>query len=178
MTPPGSLRDRASSGTAHRRLLAVTFALSAFVVIGAAVGGSFFTWNLSPSMPRGLYLLERGKAPGRGSTVIFPVPDSVRPIVLARGYLPERANLLKVVVALPGDGACVRADSLVINGSVVGPVLSRDSLGRPLVRAHFCGELTEGAAFVATPAPFSFDSRYFGAVPLSTVTVVRPLWTF
>jgi type IV secretory pathway protease TraF len=51
-------------------------------------------------------------------------------------------------------------------------------MGRPLMPARFCGELPAGTAFVATPAPFSFDSRYFGTVPLSTLTVVRPLWTF
>ena len=32
------------------------------------------------------------------------------------------------------------------------------------------------SSFVA--APLSFDSRYFGPVPLSTLTVVKPLWTF
>jgi type IV secretory pathway protease TraF len=57
-------------------------------------------------------------------------------------------------------------------------VLPRDSRGRPLAPARFCGGLPPGAAFVATPAPFSFDTRYFGAVPLSTLIVVRPLWTF
>jgi conjugative transfer signal peptidase TraF len=178
MTPSISLRVLAKSDGVRRRLLAATFFLSVFVIVPAAIAGSFFTWNLSPSMPRGLYLLERGKAPERGSAVILPVPDSVHAIVLARGYLPGRASLLKVVVALPGDVACVRVDSLVINGRIHGPVLPHDSVGRPLLPARFCGELSPGTAFVGTPAPFSFDSRYFGAVPLSTLTVVRPLWTF
>jgi type IV secretory pathway protease TraF len=51
-------------------------------------------------------------------------------------------------------------------------------MGRPLVPARFCGEVRAGTAFVASPAPTSLDSRYFGAVPISTLTVVRSLWTF
>jgi type IV secretory pathway protease TraF len=31
---------------------------------------------------------------------------------------------------------------------------------------------------VATSAPLSFDSRYFGPVRLDTLTVVTPLWTY
>lgn len=178
MTPSAPTRDILDHRAGRCRLLAAVLLLSASVIVTAAAAGSFFTWNLSPSMPRGLYLLQRGEAPERGSIVIIPVPESVHAVVLARRYLPAGASFLKVVVALPGDVACVRAESLVVNGRVLGAVLSRDSLGRPLVPAHFCGELPAGRAFVATPAPFSFDSRYFGAVPVSTLTVVRPLWTF
>ena len=43
---------------------------------------------------------------------------------------------------------------------------------------RFCGEVPPGQAFVATPAPLSFDSRYFGPVLLATLTVVTPLWTY
>jgi type IV secretory pathway protease TraF len=114
MPPSAPSRDFLNSkGARGRRLFATALLPSAFMVIAAAAAGRSFTWNFSPSMPRGLYLLEPGKAAELGSTVVFPVPDSLRPIVLARGYLPGGANLLKVVVALPGDAARVRDNSLV-----------------------------------------------------------------
>lgn len=160
------------------RLLAAVLPLSTAVVCIAAAVGGLFTWNLSASLPRGLYLVERGRAPERGSIVLLAVPDSFRPLVRARDYLPVAASLLKVVVGLPGDVACVRGASLVVNGRVLGSVLSGDSRGRPLAPTRFCGVLPAGSAFVATPAPLSFDSRYFGPVRLSALTVVRPLWTF
>jgi conjugative transfer signal peptidase TraF len=178
MTPAALSHDGPKPDGPRWRLLAAVILLTGLVVSTAAVAGGSFTWNLSPSMPRGLYFLERGTPSERGSIVLVPVPESVRPIALGRGYLPFGAKLLKIVVALPGDFACVRDNSLIINGVVLGSVLSRDSHGLPLAPARFCGELPPGKAFVATSAPLSFDSRYFGTVPLSTLTVVRPLWTF
>jgi conjugative transfer signal peptidase TraF len=178
MTTPAPSQDAPKPDSPRWRSLAPVLLLASVVVSTAALAGRFFTWNLSPSMPRGLYVLERGKVPERCSIVLVPVPDSVRPMALERRYLPAGAKLLKVVVALPGDAVCVRDGSLIVNGDVLGPVLSRDSRGRPLAPARFCGHLATGAAFVATSASLSFDSRYFGPVPLSTLTVVRPLWTF
>jgi conjugative transfer signal peptidase TraF len=178
MTPSAPSRQPSKPNGASSQAFATVLLVSVVVIAAAAAAARSFTWNLSPSMPRGLYLLECGKPPERGSIVIFPVPEAVRPLALARGYLPVGANLLKVVVALPGDASCVQEHSLIVNGRVLGPVLSRDSMGRPLMPARFCGELPAGTAFVATPTTLSFDSRYFGAVPLSTLTVVRPLWTF
>lgn len=57
-------------------------------------------------------------------------------------------------------------------------VARQDSAGRPLAPFRFCGALPHGMAFVATSSPLSFDSRYFGPVPLSSLTVAVPAWTF
>jgi type IV secretory pathway protease TraF len=83
---------------------------------------------------------------------------------------------MKVVAAMPGDRVCLDGAVYEVNGLVVARVLLSDSLGRALLPYHFCGEVPEGQAFVITQAPRSFDSRYFGPVPLSTLTVVKPLW--
>ncbi len=86
--------------------------------------------------------------------------------------------MLKIVVALAGDEVCLAGSEYRVNRIVIASVLSEDSVGRHLEASSFCGVVPDGQAFVATPAPLSFDSRYFGAVALSTLTVVTPLWTY
>lgn len=99
-------------------------------------------------------------------------------MIAARAYLPPSATLLKVVVALPGDGVCIDDASFTVNGRFFGAVVSRDSAGRTLVHFRFCGAVPEGQAFVATRARLSFDSRYFGPVPVASLMVAVPLWTY
>jgi conjugative transfer signal peptidase TraF len=146
--------------------------------IGAASAlGSLFIWNLSSSLPRGLYRLERGRLPSRGAIVAFEPPVLAAALISERGYLPKGAALLKTVVAVPGDRVCI-VDTFSVSGQPIGPVLARDAEGRPLEPYRFCATVPAGSAFVATRAPGSFDSRYFGPLPLRTLTPARPVWTF
>jgi len=79
---------------------------------------------------------------------------------------------------LPGDGVCIDDASFTVNGRFFGLVVSRDSAGRALVPFRFCAAVPEGQPFVATRARLSFDSRYFGPVPLASLTVAVPVWTY
>jgi conjugative transfer signal peptidase TraF len=134
--------------------------------------------NMTASVPRGLYRRRSDIAPVSGKTVVLPVPGQVRGLVSDRRYLPPGAQLMKVVVAGPGDQVCLDGAEYRVNGRLIGTVRDADSLGRRLEPYRFCGDVRPGEAYVATSAPLSFDSRYFGPVPLSTLTVVEPLWTF
>jgi conjugative transfer signal peptidase TraF len=151
---------------------------AALVLVVASVTARRFTWNLTPSLPRGLYLLLPGTSPTRGAIVLFDVPTSARPFAVTRHYLPSGARLLKRVVGLPGDRVCVAGSAVFINGRVFAPVLLSDSRGRHLEPVSFCGPIPPDEVFVATPTPLSFDSRYFGPIPLAALTVVQPVWTF
>jgi conjugative transfer signal peptidase TraF len=157
--------------------LALSLGLAALAANGAAVYGlARVTWNDSASVPRGLYLRRPSLPVSVGSTVTFAIPMAVRPLVAERGYLPLENTLMKIVVALPGDRVCLEHDEYRVNGRLLARVLTADSLGRPLPLYRFCDVVPAGQAFVATAAPLSFDSRYFGPVPLTTLTVVTPLW--
>jgi conjugative transfer signal peptidase TraF len=154
--------------------LLIAFAL---VTIAAALAPSF-VWNPTPSLPRGLYRLERGAAIVRGAVVSFAPPPRAGALIAARHYLPPKSQLLKIVVGLPGDDVLIDETSFSVNGRDVGVVARRDSAGRPLTPARLSGKLPCGFAVVATPARLSFDSRYFGPVPLSSLTVAVPVWTY
>jgi conjugative transfer signal peptidase TraF len=160
-----------------RTLLAVLLGAGGAVATSAAVAPAF-SWNLSSSLPRGLYLLERGALPARGSIVSCPPPPGASRLIEARGYLPAGSALLKILVGLPGDFVQVAAAGVFVNGWALGPVPVADRLGRTLEPFPLSRRLREGEAFVATGSPGSFDGRYFGPVPLSTLVVARPLWTY
>jgi conjugative transfer signal peptidase TraF len=157
-------------------LLVALVAFSACAV--AVLAARRFVWNLTPSVPPGLYLRRVGAPITVGSTVVLPVPPRVRELVRERHYLPPGATLMKHVVALPGDHVCLDGDTYLVNGRALARVRRVDSRGRPLPLYRFCGEVPPGRAFVATAEPLSFDSRYFGPVDLSTLAVVTPLWTY
>ena len=135
--------------------------------------------NLTPSVPKGIYWRRPGTSPTRGAIVIFRIPSKVQRLVDERRYLPDFVGFLsKVVVALPGDDVCTEGGHLRVRGSFVADIRTRDRMGRALSVYDFCGRLPDGQAWVSTDAAYSFDSRYFGPVPISSLTVEVPLWTY
>lgn len=150
------------------------------LIAGACAAASHLRWNLTESLPRGLYARwSSTSAPARGDIVAFQVPESVHKLVFGRGYLPRRAQLFKQVAAGPGDHVCLRDGRYEVNGKVLGPILTTDSSGRPLPSFPFCGQVPPDSYFVATSTARSFDSRYFGPVPAFALRDwLTPLWTF
>ena len=146
------------------------------VTAGAAFLASQLTRNYTPSLPLGVYWIRPGLPITKGALVDFPIPPNARKLIADR-YLPARFHLLKRVVAVEGDIVCLTDGSFFVDGISISTIARRDSIGRPLSAYEFCGPVTPGTAFVATPVPSSLDSRYFGPVPLSTLTVATPLWT-
>jgi len=136
--------------------------------------------NYTPSIPRGVYWISHGEVPRRGELVAFPIPDSVRQLLHERRYVPASVQLLaKPVVAVGGDYVCIRDEGLVINGELAGKVVPFDAEGRSLPRANVCRYLAWDEIFTGTTHDNSFDSRYFGPVPLEKVRgSLTPLLSF
>lgn len=147
------------------------------VTFTTALVASRLTRNYTPSLPLGLYWLRPGPPVARGDIVDLPIPRPAHDLIVGR-YLPSGFHLLKRVVALEGDHVCLSGGRYRVNGEAISTIAGRDSLGRPLPVFRFCGPVPRGMAFVATSTPTSLDSRYFGPVPLDTLTVARPLWIF
>jgi conjugative transfer signal peptidase TraF len=141
-------------------------------------GGPWLLLNPSASLPRGLYVLTSVHPLAPGTLVVFPPPESIATLAIARGYLAPYTPLLKPVAALAGETVCVQDDGLLINSAYVGPVATVDRMGRPLPRWRGCVVLGMDEVFPASfGSTFSFDGRYFGPIAMHTIQgIARPLW--
>lgn len=135
-------------------------------------------WNASPSVPIGLYAV-RSKHPPRVSEVVAVMPP--RPLarfMADRHYLPLGVPLLKPVAAVGGQRICRRADAVSADGHELGLARDRDAHGRRLPVWQGCRGLAAGDVFLMNPrVADSFDGRYFGPLPDTTIIgAVAPVW--
>lgn len=154
-----------------------------------------FRYNPTPSVPRGLYALRNlPETPQRGTLVMGCLQGKAAHLARRRGYVrpggrigpwtadecPMRLSpVIKRLWAVPGDTATINRKGTFVNGKQVGAApLTRDSEGRPM--AGWYGMLVLGPHeyLLGSDHPRGYDSRYFGPVPRTALSVVaRPLWT-
>jgi conjugative transfer signal peptidase TraF len=181
MTPTGLFSKlRTGQPYAARRItkVAVATMVGSFVICGAAG----IRINGSPSLPVGLYLVT---AHSHASLVEFCPTGPLAQLAIARGYRDAGscsdggAPLLKPVVARAGDTVEVSAAGLAVNGHLLPNTapLRRDTNNRPLTPWPQ-GRYTVAPDSVWVASSYnarSFDSRYFGPVPLISIRdYVRP----
>jgi len=175
----------ASPQTPSHRLLW----LLPLTLLGLVFLHTHLRFNLHPtSAPPGIYLLS-DRPPTRGALVTLCLPETLARLGRARGYLtagPCPGGVRPVgkrLVALPGDRVEVRGATVSVNGSPLPGIRRRprDSAGR------FIPSVPEGTYRVAPGTawlisefhPRSWDSRYYGPVPLPEDTpVLMPLIFF
>ena len=159
--------------------------ISGATVIGLAllsVGNPqhpLLVWNATASAPIGLYRVLAAQAVRHGDLVLAETPPTVARLAAERGYVPLHVPLVKRVAAMAGDRVCMQGDAVVIDHTVVALRVAQDNLGRPLPYWQGCRVLRRHDLFLLMrAAPHSFDSRYFGPVPTSSILgVLEPIWT-
>lgn len=135
-------------------------------------------WNASASAPTGLYRLHPNMPVSIGDWVAIMPPPGLARFMAERHYLPVGVPLLKRVGALPGQRVCRHGALVTIDGQAVATALPHDRRGRPLASWQGCSTVPANALFLLNPAPDSFDSRYYGAVPISGLQgVAMPVLT-
>lgn len=163
--------------------LALGGAMGAMLLAGAAG----FRFNATNSMPVGVWHVREGNAIKRGEIVTVCLPDAPSQLARQRGYVargscPDGAEpLVKPVAAVAGDVVTVQPGGIAVNGRAIPntAALSRDEAGRPLHGARAGSHVVaSGEAWLLSGRDGrSFDSRYFGPVPLSSITAAaRPIW--
>lgn len=171
--------------------------LGAFLIAGGILAGGDYAHtagyrlNTTPSLPMGLWR-QTSAAPARlarGQVVTF-CPPATASFELGhhRGYIapggcPSGLELMmKPIAALPGDTVTVSTAGIAVDGTPIANSrpLSHDDEGRPLL-AMAVGTYTVPAGemwLVSSFNPRSYDSRYFGPVPMAAVRAqVRPVLT-
>jgi conjugative transfer signal peptidase TraF len=156
-------------------IVSVGMLLSFILVVAGAVGGVRI--NMTPSEPLGLWrvvALDRAAAVGDLIFICPPENNAIRS-ARQRGYLRSGlcpggfAPLIKTVIATAGQrveiGSAVRVDGVTVTNSAVSKF---DGKGRPLV-AFRGGIVPTGSVFLHSSFVGSYDSRYFGPLPVSGI---------
>ncbi|PCD02222.1 hypothetical protein COC42_12255 [Sphingomonas spermidinifaciens] len=158
--------------------------LTGYCAIAAVVIPAFvqpvprLMWNVSASVPVGLYLARPASNLKRGDLVAAHAPAPVALLMAHRGYLPSRVPMLKHVAATAGQRVCRTGLMVSIDGEHVAEARPRDRMGRPLPSWSGCRTLGAGEVFLLNPASAaSFDGRYSGPIPArGIIGVMTPLW--
>lgn len=180
-----------------RFLRAVAHLRVVFVPLGALAIVAMLLWtgfgivfNYTHSAPFGLYReqFDTEAAIHSPAPYVFFCPDRRWPSMKDEpnyrdpmrtcpdGFSP----LIKPVVAWPGDLVSVSITGISVNGRLLtnSAPISRDTKGKQL-RAFAAGEYRVGPYelwVISSFSPRSFDSRYFGPIPLKCVhSWLRPL---
>ena len=137
-------------------------------------------WNVTASVPVGLYRIVPEPAQRRGELVALRPSPTLARYMASRRYVEAGALLVKPVAAVEGQQVCRTGAIVTIDGEEVATAPATDHAQRPLPVWIGCRRLPAGAVFLLAPAiPASFDGRYFG--PVATNSIVGraiPLWTW
>lgn len=129
---------------------------------------SVFFLNLTPSLPRGLYLRIPATSVRKGDLVVYTVPDDVHQLCREREYGVEGYDIslfLKKVGGMPGDLYGVDANLVFrVNGKSLGNVKLTDTAGREMPVKRGVHVVPEGQFLPVAPPDNSLDGRYIGTV--------------
>ena len=136
-------------------------------------------WNVSASVPVGLYSVEPADALEITDLIAVMPPPLLAAFLIGRGYLGEGTPMLKRVMGLPGQEVCRLGSAITVDGVPLGEALPRDRMGRDLPVWQGCRRVAPGELFLMNPeVSDSLDGRYFGPIPATAVIGrVMPLLT-
>lgn len=162
-----------------RNVAVLSIAVFSFALaVGAAFYCSGFRINLTPSLPVGIWKInEQFTEIKKGDIVWFAPTKAIAQFGIKRNYLVETRGcenncipLIKQVYGLPGDTFGFDNDLIRINDHQIENAKRRqtDSQGRPMPKLSD-GRVPQDHLFVLTLNSHSFDSRYYGTIPIKNV---------
>ncbi|WP_183808030.1 conjugative transfer signal peptidase TraF [Mycoplana azooxidifex] len=166
------------------RITSVSLFTLGFIVL---LGGAGFRVNLTPSEPLGLWRIVEPDRPILVGDLVFICPPATNEMrqARARGYLRfglcagRVAPLIKTVVATSGQVIEI-SDDVRVDGRPMphSRVARMDGQGREMA-PHDGGVVPPGTVFLHSEFPGSFDSRYFGPLPMDGILgLAQEVWTY
>ena len=145
------------------------FAALGFSVSAVVPPGPKFIWNVSASVPVGLYALSPAGGFHVGDLLAVRPPKPLAAFLDRRRYLPIGVPMLKRVAAFPGQKICRFGRVILIDDKHVADALGRDRFGRPLPVWQGCRAIADGEVFLLNARWDSLDGRYFGPIVIGTI---------
>ena len=149
----------------------VTYCSVMGVAIAAFIPTSLrLVWNVSASVPIGLYRLSASHDLQIGDLVAIMPEKRLADFMVERGYIGRDVPLLKRVMALPGQQVCRTGNAITVDGMHLGDALDRDRMGRVMPAWQGCRHIADNDIFLMNPdVRDSLDGRYFGPIHARTV---------
>lgn len=138
-----------------------------------------YLWNVSDSVPIGLYRLSPIGRLAVTELVAVAPPEPTATFLADGDYLPRNVPMLKRVLALPGQTVCREHLTITVDAIAMGVARERDGRGQPLPVWQGCRIVADGEVFLMNwQSADSLDGRYFGVLPISAIIgKAAPLWT-
>lgn len=139
----------------------------------------FLIWNVSASLPEGLYLRVPDDNIRLGQIAVIDPPPELSQWMDERAYLPVGMPLLKTIAATSGNRVCRDGNTITVRSEIIAIARESDRLGRSLPRWQGCRRIgPDELFFVSQHNTDSLDSRYFGPLAASSVSGrAVPIWT-
>jgi len=143
----------------------------------------YFNWTASA--PMGFYRIDEAPL-SRGRYALVTLPASAARLARIRHYglrsdTHTLMPVLKQIAATPGDSVMLSADGVRVSGTLRpdSRPLATDSRGHILKHWPFGLYLVpSGQVWLVSSSSRSFDSRYFGPIPVSQIkSTVHPVLT-
>jgi conjugative transfer signal peptidase TraF len=151
-------------------LIAAQAAISIIAITAVADMPTRLVWNVSESVPTGLYAVRDDDHLRPGILAAVMPPEPLASWLVEAGYIGRGAPLLKRVEALPGQRVCRIGARVTVDGELRAIAREADRFGRPLPHWSGCSVISDGQMFLLnTDHPGSLDGRYFGPLPRTSV---------
>jgi conjugative transfer signal peptidase TraF len=173
----------ASKGHTLKRHAIAVVAFTTAGAILASINGSptpRFIWNVTASVPIGLYGVRNVQTFAVNDIVIAIPPEPWARILADRRLLPHGTPLIKRVAAISRQTICRFGLLVFVDGILAANAHASDACGRSLPVWQGCATIENNEIFLMNSSePASFDGRYFGPIPTASIEGrATPLWTF
>ena len=151
----------------------------ASATVFSALSHIFFL-NTSQSLPVGLYVRIPCGEYQRGDYIVYEPDEATKTLVRRYGWNDNPGTFLKIVGGIAGDRYSVEESTrfFTIGDKFIGIAYETDTKGHPLPQISGDFTVEEGQILPVGTAPRSFDGRYTGTIPITSVKAkVKPLLT-